>query len=70
MAKIDEGGTAFPAPNGEGGTTEGMSLRDYFAGQVIGAIYLEEDQDADFRPDRWANLAYEIADAMISRSKR
>ena len=41
--------------------TNGMSLRDYFAGQVvIGVVY-----DNTYSPEDLAKGAYEIADAML-----
>jgi len=47
------------------------SLRDHFAGQVIMGIYSASKERADMdKPKAWAELAYEIADAMlIERSK-
>jgi hypothetical protein len=54
--KIWEGGPAFPSP----GTFDGMSLRDWFAGQAIsGAI-------GEFRVARTAvEYAYLVADTML-----
>lgn len=64
---IPDGGQAFPV--GEYG---GMSLRDYFAGQVAGSLARELDP-ASGRPDLLTNqlprlglLAYAIADSMIA----
>lgn len=67
--EIDDGGPAFMVLHDTGlfgihvkGT--GMSLRDYFAGQVI-------SKSAELNSDRWlaAKDAYEIADAMIAARK-
>ena len=41
-------------------TSLGMSLRDYFAGQAIGALA------GDFHPRPAAKGAYEVADAMLA----
>jgi hypothetical protein len=66
--KID-GGPAFPNlyKDGTGLTVmpiQGMSLRDYFAGQALGSCI--ERAHSDFA----ARLAYEVADAMLKeRSK-
>lgn len=42
-------------------TWEGMSLRDYFAGQALDSILLENEADAG----RVAAYAYRVADAML-----
>lgn len=73
-APINDGGPAFPSPttyhlNGqvEYGTF-GMSLRDWFAGQVLAGIMSARSYTdvAEWVPAR----AYEIADAMLAeRSK-
>jgi hypothetical protein len=58
MDKPEDGGAAFPYDNPDDGE-RGMSLRDYFAGQVIG-LYLTQDS-----PKIAARLAYKLADDMI-----
>lgn len=70
------GGSAFPTTpdnetrmNGNGGT--GMTLRDYFAGQVlIGEVSSQSDRDGWINsPDAFRDVAaksYAIADAMIA----
>ncbi|MBO6858329.1 hypothetical protein [Roseibium sp.] len=67
--RIKRGGSAFPlntqntAKPGAFEPQSGMSLRDWFAGQVLasaGALPLGE-KDCNFR----AKVAYEMADAMI-----
>lgn len=66
---------AFPIVEGPAGwsATSGMSLRDYFAGQVVGHIYkdfwdaVRADKggfDADW-PMGLAMEAYRMADAML-----
>lgn len=88
--KIDNGGPAFPQPDLSGygiGPREGkdgyyqmsgMSLRDYFAGQALGAFIqsisaktvieaLEAGQQGE---EFLADCAYDMADAMLAvRSK-
>lgn len=68
---IDEGGPAFPTPevlnfNGDVQTPafEGMSLRDWFAGQVM----LESIRTASNLATA-ADAAYAYADAMIEARK-
>lgn len=75
---IDDGGSAFPC---EGGVDSGlypdpgMSLRDWLAGQAIGAIIRQCASDLQFRDRRetseqyFARKSYEVADAMIAARK-
>lgn len=74
---IDNGGYAFPVPtwqhpNGDimwGG--DGMTLRDWFAGQALGA-YLAGRNGGDNRTTHnvaVAKVCYEYADAMIEARK-
>jgi hypothetical protein len=67
--KIDDGGTAFPS-----GLYNGMTLRDYFAGQALISMgawtpqfisFLDTDEALNAR----AEWAYRQADAMIAASK-
>jgi hypothetical protein len=74
MSKQDDGGNAFPraihdqydSVNGYVRPQEGMSLRDYFAGQVLPECVQEfwgcEDGNT---ADHAASAAYSIADAML-----
>lgn len=63
----NDGGAAFPRPgftSNETESQEGMTLRDYFAGQAVAHIMAMHYGDA---PDREiAKMAYEVADAMIA----
>ena len=67
MSKINDGGPAFPAvlgPVTEPGS--GMSLRDWFAGQVIQGVL--RPASTAFRLD-WHELAgwaYGLADALLA----
>ena len=62
MTRNKTGGAAFPLES-DYGSQPGMTLRDYFAGQVIGKI--------DFHPEGAAERAYRFADAMIAeRAKK
>lgn len=68
---IDEGGPAFATPSvvHENGQIEvgsfGMSLRDWFAGKALSNVYTASEQS----PDKAAEWAYQVADAMISARK-
>ena len=69
--KQNDGGPAFPQPvcdvHGET-MTQGMSLRDYFAGQSLVGIICFSHPDApltNYDPVRDARTAYEFADAML-----
>ena len=62
-ATIGDGGAAFP-----GGDTvdSGMTLRDYFAGQVIGALTAASlGRESTAKLNQTCNMAYVIADAML-----
>ena len=58
MSDIDNGGQAFPSDSDESGCV-GMTLRDYFAGQVI-AYFIQSHP-----PEAASRLAYKVADYMI-----
>lgn len=78
MSANDRGGPAFPAlqfivPHdlearhvARLGETQGMSLRDYFAGQALVAMHIRSEG----LPDLIAERAYEIADAMIAAREK
>ena len=76
--KIDDGGTAFPVPEENrlsDGTycNEGMSLRDWFAGQALAGITASLCSDVSYGGRVWfsqtAQDAYKLADAMIAARK-
>ena len=62
MTDDKTGGAAFPHVSTHMDRT-GMTLRDYFAGQVIGQLEA-------FSPDGAAALAYRVADAMIAEREK
>lgn len=71
MPNINDGGPAFPRPyfehptNGEYSLAqEGMSLRDYFAGQALVGIIASEVENRT-PSEIVAKRAYELADAML-----
>jgi len=66
--RIDDGGPAFPFEFTDNDTDEqivsfGMSLRDYFAGQIMVQLIGKWSHDWEHMPAK----AYEIADAMIEQ---
>ena len=72
--RTDDGGPAFPVPDDRDPVTgagiregaPGMTLRDWFAGQVLsGAAALPRSSDYSIR----ARKAYEQADAMLAARK-
>lgn len=85
MSKDKSGGPAFPRPisqkehnnpTPESPAQEGMTLRDYLAGEAVGAIIRRMPDDMVFRYgvtgfrnqcDDVAMAAYQIADAMIKQ---
>jgi hypothetical protein len=73
--KIEDGGPAFPfiawqSPSGMVGMerTNGMTMRDYFAGQAIMGFMASTSRPTTFSGDD-AKWAYTIADAMIAARK-
>lgn len=71
MSKIKDGGSAFPHPEyNDDGTVyrqhEGMTLRDYFAGQALAGVVERMNPQGDFpTEDISARMAYRYADAML-----
>ena len=65
--KKNDGGSAFPVPDGRSwgvSPSIGMSLRDYFAGQVVAGCLYGDNAPA------MASWAYVVADAMIAARKK
>lgn len=64
----NDGGTAFPfAPTDHSNANylaEGMSLRDWFAGQALAGIMAADDHTGE--PHHIALVCYGIADAMLA----
>jgi hypothetical protein len=70
MATTD-GGRAFPG-SGDEFAADGMSLRDYFAGQALAGFCAADTEDfpeGGFTPTKIAALAYQYADAMLEARK-
>ena len=71
--RIEDGGPAFPTKPGDetiGGDViryEGMTLRDWFAGQALAGLLAESMHDCG--PEGIAHDCYLFADAMIAARK-
>ena len=65
---MKDGGQAFPRDNGKMGD-KGMSLRDYFAGQVLAGVCAKlppvDAEDTLGFNTIWCESCYAVADAMI-----
>lgn len=64
MDRPDDGGPAFPA-SVDRLAPQGMTLRDWFAGQALTHIAL-----SGMAPSTTADVAYRIADEMLLRRQR
>lgn len=66
MSTKHDGGPAFPviAENGLGHVASGMTLRDWFAGQVLAGFMSAKAMH--FHPDHDAAYCYKVADAMLA----
>jgi hypothetical protein len=70
MAKINNGGPAFPFEFSErwgGDAQDGMSLRDWFAGQALAGV-IPINPVLSF--DELAKWCYQMADAMIAEANK
>jgi hypothetical protein len=74
-AVLDDGGPAFPQGLSAKGQFGGMSLRDYFAGQVIAqiiAMYAADNKcgiGVEHIARNTAAHAYKVADALLAARK-
>lgn len=66
-----DGGPAFPfAYTAEQHVVDGMSLRDYFAGQALAGALASPRVLPVSTPNSYAAAAYEVADAMIAEREK
>lgn len=63
------GGPAFPDPGNTFGRN-GMSLRDWFAGQALAAICGDDYARHSITPQQCAQWAYQFADAMLAERQK
>ena len=74
MSKVNTNAPAFPVSPElcQDLTVEeqrGMTLRDYFAAQVLVGICANQDNRAFRGAEQFANVAYQLADAMLKARK-
>jgi hypothetical protein len=69
MKIIDNGGPAFPSAYGTTNGNDGLTMRDYFAGQALAGVWAGRESDfvkiSAPTTDDVAVACYAIADAMI-----
>jgi hypothetical protein len=64
MDKVEDGGSAFPVPEGSENHVEfGMSLRDWFAGQALIGLVANAGNSRSAKGT--ARVAYVLADTML-----
>lgn len=61
---------AFPLKHSDDKYNPGMTLRDYFAGQVIVGIISNQDNNGQFSLRESARVAYEIAEALLTERQK
>ena len=72
MTDIHDGGPAFPTVAGQTVYSNGMSLRDWFAGQALAGImgpnydWFTGGTETGSRAHEAAHFAYSLADAMLA----
>ncbi len=69
MGLLKDGGWAFPRsahPGVQDESNDGMTLRDWFAGQAMTQVMRQWVTSNDFCYDDIAKRTYEFADAMIA----
>ena len=71
MDKIDDGGPEFPRSSSGCSSQPGLSLRVWLAGQALAGLIAQCDPPAKDGKnfEDFADWAFEMADAMIARSK-
>ena len=73
MSERKDGGPAFPVPD-DASDMPGMSLRDWFAGQVLGGVIAATKSDTrepnETHEQMFARRAYALADALLAARKQ
>lgn len=73
--QINDGGPAFPSKANNTDKFEGMSLRDWFAGQALAGILaspntIKINDEPIGSANEYADVAYGVADVMLERRKK
>ena len=68
MSQTNNGGPAFPSTDAKGFVSDGMSLRDYFAGQALAGMIACANTGGGGK--YFAEYAYKYADAMLAERKK
>lgn len=77
--KVGDGGAAFPTGSPEHGGSSGMTLKQYFAGQALAGLNIEEWIDKALEDDSMgtakaygsiARYTHGVADAMIAQGRK
>ena len=68
MDQPKDGGPAFPCTDAKGFVSEGMSLRDYFAGQALAGLLAQYGYGA--LKQSLITDCYEYADAMLAEREK
>ena len=63
----NDGGPAFPTVAGQTVYSHGMTLRDWFAGQAVRARWGNGEA---MTPEDAADMAYQLADAILKARKK
>lgn len=67
----NDGGSAFPSHGTMGEVVcEGMTLRDWFAGQALIGLARSEHFESNLKLDVLAKFCYEYADSMIAEREK
>ena len=69
MSERKDGGPAFPRSRDSAGSQEGMSLRDWFAGQALMG-WVSDPEIGGFDQDKIAAACYELADAFLAEREK
>ena len=70
MSQTNDGGPAFPCTDAKGFVSDGMSLRDYFAGQALAGMQIWADYSKGHCNAALVERAYVIADAMLAERQK
>lgn len=66
MDQTNDGGPAFPVPRDA--PVDGMSLRDWFAGQALAGMLADASRSGSV--EHYVDDAYSIADSMLAERQK